>query len=162
METGSLAAALEAEHQEIDAGIAAFAAAPGDLRPLGRAIGALRRHIYLEEEFLFPMLRDAEPALTAPVLVMLREHAQIWDCLDALDQTAAADPEAARASLRPLTVQLLHHNLKEEKILYPRADVLLPAAAATRLRAFLDTGQLPDGWVCIKARPGSGGHERTG
>lgn len=162
METGSLAAALETEHQQIDAGIAAFAAAPGDLRPLARAISALRRHIYLEEEFLFPLLHEAEPALTAPVLVMLREHAQIWDCLDALDQIAAADPGAARASLRPLTVQLLHHNLKEEKILYPRADVLLPAVAAARLREFLGTGQLPDGWVCIKARPASGGHERTG
>ena len=30
MEIGSLAVALEREHQEIDAGIAAFTAAPGD------------------------------------------------------------------------------------------------------------------------------------
>jgi iron-sulfur cluster repair protein YtfE (RIC family) len=131
-------------------------------RQLARAIGALRRHIYLEEEFLFPLLREAEPALTAPVLVMLREHAQIWDSLDVLDQAADADPQAARVSLKQLTVQLLHHNLKEEKILYPRADVLLSPAAATRLRDFLDTGQLPDGWVCVKARPSSDGHERTG
>jgi regulator of cell morphogenesis and NO signaling len=68
METSSLAAALEREHQEIDAGIAAFAAASWDRRPLGRAIGALRRRIYLEEEFLFPLLREGEPRLAAPVL----------------------------------------------------------------------------------------------
>ena len=45
MEIKSLAAALEREHHEIDAGIAAFTAAPGDWRPLARAIRALRRHI---------------------------------------------------------------------------------------------------------------------
>ncbi|MGH3302292.1 MAG: hypothetical protein ACRDOK_11535 [Streptosporangiaceae bacterium] len=77
MRTGSLAAALEHEHHEVDAGIAAFTAAPWDRQPLARAIGALRRHIYLGEEFLFPLLHEAEPGLAAPVFVMLREHAQI-------------------------------------------------------------------------------------
>ena len=47
METISLAATLEREHHEIDAGIAAFTAAPADRGPLTRAVGALRRHIYL-------------------------------------------------------------------------------------------------------------------
>ncbi|MDR0345609.1 MAG: hypothetical protein LBI49_21355 [Nocardiopsaceae bacterium] len=47
----------------------------------------------------------------------------------------------------------MHHNLKEEKILHPRADAALPAAAAGRLRAFLDSGRLPEGWVCLRARP---------
>ena len=62
MRTGSLAAALEQEHREIDDGIAAFTAVPGDRHALARAIGALRRHIYLEEEILFPLLSQAEPA----------------------------------------------------------------------------------------------------
>ncbi len=159
MQTDSLAAALEHEHQQIDAGIAAFTAEPGDRQPLARAVAALRRHIYLEEELLFPLLRDAEPALAAPVYVMLREHAQIWDSLDALDHatatdaTTTADTDAARMVLKQLTVQLLHHNLKEEKILYPRADEALPAPVADRLRSFLATAQLPDGWTCaLKAR----------
>ena len=59
MATESLAAALEQEHQEIDAGISTFTASPGDPQPLTRAIRALRRHIYLEEEFLFPLLGEA-------------------------------------------------------------------------------------------------------
>ena len=130
METESLAAALEREHHEIDKGIAAFTASPGNPQPLTRAIQALRRHIYLEEEFLFPLLGEAEPGLRAPVFVMLREHAQIWATLDALEREPA--PGTALLLCRQLTVRLLHHNLKEEKILYPRAGDLLPPAAASR------------------------------
>jgi regulator of cell morphogenesis and NO signaling len=151
METESLAAALEREHHEIDAGIAASTASPGDPQPLIRAIRALRRHIYLEEEFLFPLLGEVEPGLRAPVFVMLREHAQIWAALDALEREPA--PGTALVLCRQLTVRLLHHNLKEEKVLYPRADDALPPAAAGRLRAFLGCGELPEGWVCTKARP---------
>jgi hypothetical protein len=151
METESLAAALEREHHEIDEGIAAFTASPGDPQPLGRAIRALRRHIYLEEEFLFPLLRQAEPGLAAPVFVMLREHAQIWATLDALEREPT--PGTGLVLCRQLTIRLLHHNLKEERVLYPRADDVLPPATASRLRAFLGSGELPRGWVCVKARP---------
>ncbi len=151
METEPLAAALEREHHDIDEGIAAFTAALGDPGPLTRAIWALRRHIYLEEEFLFPLLGEAEPGLRAPVLVMLREHAQIWAALDALEHEPA--PGAALVLCRQLTVRLLHHNLKEERVLYPRADHALPPPTAARLRAFIGSGELPEGWVCAKARP---------
>jgi regulator of cell morphogenesis and NO signaling len=151
METESLAAALEREHREIDEGIAAFTAAPEDPQPLARAIRALRHHIYLEEEFLFPLLGEADPALRAPVFVMLREHAQIWQSLDALEREPGGS--AGHALCRQLASRLLHHNLKEERVLYPRADDALPPAAAGRLRAFLGTGELPEGWVCVKARP---------
>ena len=147
MEIESLATALEREHHQIDAGLAAFTAAPGDRQPLTGAIGALRRHIYLEEEFLFPLLHQAEPGLAAPIFVMLREHAQIWGTLDSLEHEL--DAGTGLALCKRLTVLLLHHNLKEEKTLYPRADDVLPPAAAGRLRAFLGTGELPDGWVCL-------------
>ena len=163
METGSLAAALEREHHEIDEQIAAFTAAPGDRQPLTRAIRALRRHIYLEEEFLFPLLREAEPGLAAPVFVMLREHAQIWGTLDSLERATDAGTGTGLALCKRMTGQLVHHNLKEEKILYPRADEALPAAAAGQLRAFLGSGELPGGWVCMmKARPVSRSPGRAG
>lgn len=151
MGTESLAEALEREHHEIDEGIAAFAASSGDPGPLARAIGALRRHIHLEEEFLFPLLGEAEPALGAPVFVMLREHAEIWALLDALERDQGGG--TGHALCRQLASQLMHHNLKEERVLYPRADAVLPPAAASRLRAFLGSGELPEGWVCVKARP---------
>lgn len=148
---GSLAEALEHEHREIDAGIEAYTSGPTpDSRAqLLRATAALRRHIYLEEEILFPPLYAA--GMVAPLLVMLREHGQIWATLDALERALDSDPETARGLLRQLTVQLQHHNLKEERIVYPQADHTLPDPVADRLRAFLDSGELPAGWVCRKA-----------
>lgn len=161
MEIESLAEALEREHREIDEGIEAFTAATPDgdgdrdrdQRPLARAIRALRRHIYLEEEFLFPPLRKA--GMVAPLFVMLREHGQIWNTLDVLErQLRAGSAGSAEVLLcHQLTSQLRHHNLKEERIVYPGADRALTASASARLRAFLDSGELPEGWVCQKARP---------
>lgn len=153
----SLAAALEREHREIDAGIEGFAADPSSSDAparLAATIAALRRHIYLEEEFLFPALRADDPALMAPVFVMLREHAQLWRSLDELERDiafGAAGPGVLKLC-RQLLVQLQHHNMKEERVLYPQADRVLPPEAADRLAGFLESGRLPDGWLCIKAR----------
>ena len=52
-----------------------------DTAPVVRAMESLRRHIFLEEQLLFPPLREA--GMIAPVLVMLREHGEIWQSLDA-------------------------------------------------------------------------------
>jgi iron-sulfur cluster repair protein YtfE (RIC family) len=153
METESLAAALQREHEEIDEGIAEYAVSPGSLAPLVRTIRALRRHIYLEEEFLFPMLGRAEPTLMADLLVMLREHARIWATLDELEREVEEGKGTGLVLCRQLTVQLLHHNRTEETVLYPVTDEALPAAVAERLLAFLDTGEMPQGWVCLRARP---------
>jgi regulator of cell morphogenesis and NO signaling len=156
MEIESLGAALAREHREIDEGIEAFTADPRsavrDRRPLAVAIRALRRHIYLEETLLFPPLYEA--GLVAPVIVMLREHGQIWATLDALEgqlHTGAAE-DVEPALCRQLSVQLLHHNLKEEKILYPQADQVLSTPITAHLRVCLDSGELPEGWVCQQAR----------
>lgn len=156
--TGALAAALEREHHEIDRGIEAFLTGQGEwharIGPLREAINALRRHIFLEETFLFPPLGDA--GLVAPIFVMRREHGEIWDVLDVLDAQLAINPGAAAMSdsCRDLLAQLERHNSKEEPILYPHADAVLTAAAGADLRAFLATGRMPEGWVCARASGG--------
>src|SRR5690606_25892540 len=149
MTEATLAEALEREHHEIDEGIEAFTADPssGPARDrLRSAIRALRRHIYLEEEFAFPSLREA--GFMMPIIVMLREHGQIWTTCDALEQALAdgADNATLLRLCHQLTVQLQHHNLKEEKVLYPQIDVTMAPSALADLRAFLDSGQLPEGW----------------
>ena len=129
MEIETPAAALEREHREIDEAVTAFLREPADEGRRGglrTALHELRHHIYLEEEYLFPALPD--PALAAPVFVMLREHAQMWRLLDALEdapRTRDDRSEAARLC-KELSIQLQHHNQKEERILYAAAATTIP------------------------------------
>jgi hemerythrin-like domain-containing protein len=154
--TANLSALLEQEHHEIDAGIEAFVrgldagAARGE--DLSRAVAALRRHIYLEEEFLFPPLRSA--GMLAPVLVMLREHGEIWRSLDAIDGIDVdQDPAAAAKVCAQLLDLLSAHNAKEEPIIYPQGDKVLSPEAQSDLGTFIDTGEMPRDWVCAQAVP---------
>jgi len=151
MSPETLAAALEREHHEIDEGIEAFLEDPSRVDALTAAMAALRRHIYLEEAFLFPPLRDG--GMVAPIFVMVREQGEIWNTMDALEAELAADPAGAATSLagRALLDQLASHNAKEEPIVYPQADAVLSAQASAELQAFIADGRLPDGWVCAQA-----------
>lgn len=150
-----LETALESEHRVIDGGIEEYAAALSrgvhDAEPLRLSMAGLRRHIYLEERFLFPPLREA--GLMMPIMVMLREHGSLWRAMDALDGMLAKDSgaDALLSASRELLAQLDKHNSKEEPILYARADEVLDAAASSELSAFLEGGRLPEGWVCAGA-----------
>jgi hemerythrin-like domain-containing protein len=154
--TTSLSTLLEQEHHEIDAGIEAFVrgvdAGGARVGDLSRAVAALRRHIYLEEEFLFPPLRSA--GMLAPVLVMLREHGEIWRSLDAIDGIDVdKDPAAAAKVCAQLLDLLSVHYAKEEPIIYPQGDTVLSEQAQAELRSFIDSGEMPPGWVCAQAAP---------
>ena len=126
----NLADALTHEHRDIDAGIEAFVAHldRSIVRPelLLAAFEALRRHIYLEEEFLFPPIRRR--GVVMPVLVMLREHGTLWSLMDVLTDLLDDDhqPDGGRLMLtcQELLAQLDQHNSKEEPIIYPRADTV--------------------------------------
>jgi iron-sulfur cluster repair protein YtfE (RIC family) len=148
----SLSAVFEREHRQIDDWVEHVAATAVVTAParagLTGAAALLRRHIYAEEELLFPDLREA--GMLGPVLVMLREHAEIWETLDALDKAMSADPDdnAVAWICRQLLALLQAHNPKEEAILYPQAETVLGSDAVARLRSFLDVGQTPPGWTC--------------
>ena len=156
---GELATALTREHHEIDSGIEQFVAgADGgrfDPESLKRAMSALRRHIYLEETFLFPPLRAA--GLMMPIMVMLREHGALWDAMDGIDaalptaRDAATDQSALLDRCRELLTMLDQHNSKEEPVIYPRADLDLGEDVHDDLADFLHAGRTPDGWVCEAA-----------
>jgi iron-sulfur cluster repair protein YtfE (RIC family) len=109
---------------------------------------ALRRHIYLEEEFVFPPLRAS--GMFAPVLVMLAEHRELWRTMAELESglDEGSTPTELVALARTLLAQLERHNSKEEPIVYPQADVVLDADARERLLDFLDNGAVPAGWAC--------------
>ncbi|HWC21518.1 MAG TPA: hemerythrin domain-containing protein [Flexivirga sp.] len=151
-----LAAALTREHREIDSGIEEFVAGAdvGDVRdePLRTAMSALRRHIYLEETFLFPPLRAA--GLMMPIMVMLREHGALWNAMDGIDaalDTTTADRTAVLDQCRALLTLLDQHNSKEEPVIYPRADLDLGEDVHDDLADFLHAGRMPEGWACATA-----------
>lgn len=147
----TLVAALEREHHEIDEGIAEFDAGldAGEIRlePLAKALAALKRHIYLEEEFLFPPMRHG--GLVAPLFVMVREHGQMWRLMDDLLQQATAGADAAilKDIRAQLTGSLEAHNFKEERIIYPQTDNSLTPEAIADLQKFMADGSMPEGWV---------------
>jgi iron-sulfur cluster repair protein YtfE (RIC family) len=146
---------LEADHHRIDAYFAAFAhgLATGSIDRAAYAAGSegLRHHIYVEEEHHLPTLREA--GLLGPVLVMLSEHGHIWDLLDALEtQLRNGDPVAVlTGTWQQLETILAEHNLKEERILYPAGDQILPADIAERVLTSLASQEKPKGWTCEMA-----------
>ncbi|QIX27138.1 hemerythrin domain-containing protein [Nocardioides sp. JQ2195] len=153
----NLSEALIREHHEIDAGIEEFVneleADNVSAQPLLTALAALRRHIHLEETILFPPLRQG--GLMMPVMVMLREHGELWSVMDALAVAVSAeepDLEQLRELCGDLLARLDAHNSKEEPIIYPHAESDLPEDAAAELADFIDNGTLPGGWVCEGAR----------
>lgn len=150
--TTALSAALEREHRAIDDSIEAFAGSShvqitADQRAaLLNAVAVLRRHIYVEEEYLFPPLREA--GLFGPVMVMVHEHGEMWTVLYQLEELLTADNiDTASLLCRGLLAQLATHNVKEERILYPQADDVLPAVERDGLIDLLATAEVPDGWV---------------
>lgn len=152
--TATLADALEKEHVDIDAGIEAFRQGlVGGTPPVDtmlKALAAHRRHIYLEETILFPPLRAG--GLFAAILVMLREHGEMWQIMDKLEPLIAAggtDPEIPEL-ISQFVDLIARHNEKEEATIYAKADELLNAEASDELRDFMATGAMPDGWVCEK------------
>ncbi|AIY01566.1 hypothetical protein ART_1967 [Arthrobacter sp. PAMC 25486] len=164
MEPLTLGQALELEHREIDGGFEAYVASlddsagvqatpepAADAGPLMAALTGLRRHIYLEEEFLFPPLKRA--GLMGPIFVMLREHGLLWKQLDAVESLfqGSADAGEMRLACNDLLALLSDHNAKEEPIIYTQADEILGAEASGELLKFLDQGTTPEGWAASAA-----------
>jgi hemerythrin-like domain-containing protein len=150
----TLVSALEREHREIDRAVEAYLATrrdeQGRTEHLREAMAALRRHIYLEEEFLFPPLRAA--GLVAPIFVMLREHGELWRTMGSIERGLSGEKTGAEVpACEQLLAQLERHNSKEEPILYPRADEVLGGRASAELTAFIESGRMPPGWACANA-----------
>jgi hemerythrin-like domain-containing protein len=154
-ETFDLAALLTREHHYIDGGIERYLenlhnGEGADATPLLDAMAALRRHIYLEEEFVFPTL--ASGGLGIPIQVMLREHGAIWRAMDELEERLAdGEPPQLRGDCLELLGLLESHNAKEEPVIYPRAQPALDPEEQAELATFLASGRMPDGWVCRTA-----------
>lgn len=158
--TNASVAVLTEEHHDIDTGLEEFIAQieadEFDASLALRAIEDLRRHIYLEEEFLFPPV--ARGGLVMPVAVMLREHGQMWRLIDAItEHISHAETPLDRHTILGLTLELLDllsaHNSKEEPVIYPQTPELLSAQEQDLLADAIASATLPQGWTCDQATP---------
>ena len=102
-----------------------------DAERLVAAFGnAMTRHFTTEEEQLFPAMEDASGQASAPIRIMTMEHDQMRHLIARLASAIGErDRTAALDTSETLLVIMQQHNMKEEHILYPMADRLVPALA---------------------------------
>jgi iron-sulfur cluster repair protein YtfE (RIC family) len=87
-------------------------------------------HIVLEEQQLFPAFEQASCQTQGPTAVMRLEHDWIQNRLALIpEQLQQRDAPAALAQLADIAELLAQHNRKEEHVLYPWCDQLLPGLA---------------------------------
>ena len=146
---------LEHDHHRIDAWLEKFAEAltrgEVDADSFAQGTEALRHHIYVEEALHFPPLKRA--GLFGPIMVMLREHGEIWDLLDQIQAGIEAEesPGQVYEVWQHLEHVLREHNLKEERILYPAGDDILDEEQSDDILSTLAEAEMPDGWRCEMA-----------
>lgn len=91
---------------------------------------AMTHHFTTEEERLFPAMESASSQAMAPIRIMSMEHDQMRYLIAKLKSAISEhEKETALGVSETLLVTMQQHNLKEEHILYPMADRLVPALA---------------------------------
>lgn len=139
----SISQELAADHARLDRLFddACSHVGAGDFGEAGAAFEqfatGLAHHIAVEERALFPAF-DARAGVPGPTTVMRLEHraieraiALLWASLRAGDAGRFAGDAAELAAL------VMAHNLKEERILYPRSDAALDERERARVLAEL-------------------------
>jgi hemerythrin-like domain-containing protein len=84
---------------------------------------ALRHHLSMEEEVLFPAFEEASGMTQGPTQVMRMEHAQMRNLLDQMGEARTAGNSQELLDLGDtLLMFIAQHNNKEEGMLYPMAE----------------------------------------
>lgn len=148
----TVSAVLEAEHRWIDERFTRFQQSletgHPDTSPFQEAAAKLHRHIYLEEELLFPRVETR--GLDGPTAVMVQEHGEICRQLALVGDLLESDAELARIqqAFAALGNLLAEHNAKEEQILYPASDQFLTEQERAETVARFEQAEAPEGWLC--------------
>jgi iron-sulfur cluster repair protein YtfE (RIC family) len=91
---------------------------------------ALENHLNEEEQVVFPAFEAATGMTQGPTQVMRVEHAQMRALVAQIESALQGrDSEAISGTAETLLILMQQHNLKEENILYPMFDRVLPGAA---------------------------------
>jgi DUF438 domain-containing protein len=143
---------LEPEHRWIDERFEQFqaglAAGQVNAEPFEEAAKALHRHMYVEEEILFPEVETR--GLAGPVQVMYQDHGEIARLMNVVHGLIASGAPATdcQAALAAVISVLGEHGTKEEMILYPTADQVLDGPDFSQLVKLVREEPVPEGWLC--------------
>lgn len=143
MESG-ISAGLTADHRHGDELFAAAAQAsergdwPGCRSCCDAFQRALRHHLAIEEQVLFPAFEQATGISAGPTRVMRHEHQEMLAMLDRIAAAVAAcDAPGFRLAAQPFTALMKLHSAKEENVLYPLIDQALPDLSGAKLSNML-------------------------
>lgn len=119
---------------------------------LTRASEDLHQHMFVEEEFLFPLVKER---LAAAVASLEEEHGRVCDLMEELRGLLSreADREALQACTARLMGALAAHNTAEDLGIYPDLLALLGPARAQALLLEAERAEVPQGWACAARRP---------
>jgi len=123
----------------------------GFLELFERAVEALRQHMYVEEEVVFPLVEDD---LAAPIADLRDDHGRIWDLVGELKALLLQGAEMSR--VQTYTSRLMNllasHSAKEDLGVYPDLVALLGVERTLALLQEADRAEAPPEWICASRR----------
>lgn len=140
---------LTDQHRSMELGIAGLVDGSGSRQELADAVYLLRRHIYVEEAFLFPIIEQDEGRAMA-LAQMRYEHGDMWPHIESAIDLLAANADlddllpASEAMLRLLRI----HDRKEEDAIYSVAERYQEGDGRPPLADLLRPRDIPGGWKC--------------
>lgn len=91
----------------------------------------LEHHLQQEESLLFPAFESQTGSSAGPTAVMKMEHGQMRALVENANNALNAEDEETFLGLtETLMILMQQHNMKEEQILYPMSDQVLPDSQA--------------------------------
>ncbi len=132
---------LTASHRHGDERFAAAAQAaqrgdwPACRQQFETFLDALKHHVKIEEQVLFPAFEQASGIRGGPTWVMRQEHQQMLAMLDEVASAIVArNADDFRASAHSFEALMTAHSSKEEQVLYPMCDQVLTDFSIKKLQ----------------------------
>ena len=140
---------LTEQHRSTALGITGLVDGSGSRAELTAGVHLLRRHIYVEEAFLFPVI-EQDAGRWMALARMRYEHGDMWPHIE-----SAVGLLTAKAPLEDLLpacealVRLLHaHDPKEEEAIYTAADRYEAGDGRPSFMELFATNDIPANWKC--------------
>lgn len=140
------------DHREVDNNLGKLTEliSKGELDPeLFKQISdSLKRHIYIEEEEIFPSLSQDDSDLRQRIQGLEMEHASIWMLLDRVGkEISVREIEISPKYIEEIISILKVHNIQEEEKVYP-----MIGTNGKFSKAQIHDYKIPEGWICHRLR----------